>query len=144
LFEKGTPMRRIDETDLSRLLGQDALNVLMAEVGGTDWDVPAHSATKRGQALCELLGDGPATRLMAECGGCRVYVGYDYDRVLRTRQAEMLAMREGGKSIDEIAREYRYTGRYTSRNVREVLNHGREVRLNQPGLFDGFGDGMAT
>lgn len=108
-------------TELLRVLGAEALEALCERWGGADLTLPQRPEGTTFDALARALGQPAAAALVAWGGGCAIYVPQlDHARRERRRQ-EVQALRARGLTLAEIARTYRYEGRYTERQIRSLL-----------------------
>lgn len=99
---KGTSRKGLVVKELLDLLGEEGLNKLVQERGGTSFRVPL-GMTQRGraqtEALAAILGDEGVRRLVGRFGGAMLYVpGFRQARVDRRDQCI-------NRQRDELARE---------------------------------------
>lgn len=120
-------------------IGRDAFELLCAWVGGGDYSIPSSVDSPQAVELGQRIGPHSAAALIRWGAGGRIYVPYLHTVELRRRRADLIALRERGHTIAEIARAYRYTGRYTERSVIALLsiteiNEGEELQADQLSL----------
>lgn len=125
---------------IEEVIGREAFERLCAWVGGGDYSIPADPDSSQAKALGAQIGAVAAEALIAWGAGGRVYVPYLYAVELGRRRAEILSLRERGATIAEIARSYRYTGRYTERQIialliAPALDAGEALQDEHPRLF---------
>lgn len=102
---------------IEEVIGREAFELLCSWAGGSDLDIPRNIDLSSGQKLAQAIGAHAARALIAWGAGGRVYVPYLYVMELQRRQRDVRALRAQGLTFREIARTYRYTGRYTDRQL---------------------------
>jgi hypothetical protein len=107
--------------EIERVIGNEAYLRLCAAVGGCDYQIPTVAFSELGDALVEMIGRVAAKQLIEWGSGSRIYVPYSRAREIDQRRLTLIEMRARGMSAAEIAREYRYEGRYTERQVYAIL-----------------------
>lgn len=111
----------ISENLIEDVIGRDAYLDLCAWCGGTSYYVPSDSEDANGLRLEHAIGRPGARRLVEWAGGSVIYVPSRYAAEIARRRDEIAALRKRGKTVQEIAREYRYEGRYTERQIWAIL-----------------------
>jgi hypothetical protein len=130
---------------IEEAIGRDAYELLCAWAGGGDYCIPSQVESGQAAALAEHIGREAAHALIRWGAGGRVYVPNQHSHERQRRQADILARREAGATIPEIARSYRYSGRYTERQILALLGEAtsrarasacaESVQDSQPPLF---------
>lgn len=113
--------------EISEVIGPRAFAILTAAVGGCDYNIPSSLDTPEGVALCEMIGAEDAARFVAWGGGARVYLPYSRDAILMERAMTIVELAGRGVPIPEIARTFRYVGRYSERQIRMILAAARRA-----------------
>jgi len=113
-----------------RVIGSVAWDKLVSYRGGCEYDVPANLDGNPGARLSELIGKNAAKALIKYAGGDTIYIAVNWEKILATRYADIVARHEAGETPNEIALRYTYVGRYTERQIRMVL-HGRPDILKE-------------
>lgn len=86
--------------------------------GGGDYNIPSNVTLE----LENAIGKQYAIRLVKWGGGSRIYVPAMALIEREIRRKEVKALREQGLTLREIAKQYRYIGRYTERQIWAILN----------------------
>ncbi|CAK0754037.1 putative Mor transcription activator domain-containing protein [Gammaproteobacteria bacterium] len=107
--------------EIERIIGQEAFEKLCAHYGGLDMCIPHSIDTQNGHYLTDIIGKEATEALINWGGSSRVYVPALHEAKLQKRREDILSLRERGKTIAEIAREYRFVGRYSERQVATIL-----------------------
>lgn len=123
-MKPSTPENLIEDT-----IGSDAYFDLCAWCGGTNYYVPSDPENYQGLELERAIGAVAARRLIRWAGGSLVYVPSRFTAELLKRRDEIMELRNKGKTVQEIARCYTYTGRYTERQLWRMINTPREELL---------------
>lgn len=118
------------ENLIEDIIGHDAYLDLCAWCGGTNYYVPSDSEDHNGLKLERAIGRPGARRLVDWAGGSIIYVPSRYVVELYRRRDEINVLRRRGKTVQEIAREYRYEGRYTERQIWRLLSSANDTDLD--------------
>lgn len=106
---------------IEECIGYEAMSSLAGWTGGIELYIPSASAGDQYAALVARIGATAAGKLVAWAGGSRIYIPMLFQVELMRRRDEVIEMRGRGKTLHEISREYRYTGRYSQRNIQRLL-----------------------
>lgn len=117
------------ENLIEDIIGHDAYIDLCAWCGGVNYYVPSDAENKQGLELERAIGHAAARRLVDWAGGSVIYVPSRFAAELLKRRDEIMALRNRGKTVQEIARSYSYEGRYTERQLWRMINTPREDML---------------
>jgi hypothetical protein len=124
---------------IEQMIGAEAFAVLQREAGGTDYKVPGSLDSPRGQELTGWIGVDAARTLIGHAGGDALYVAGGRETTLRQRYTDIMRMHhEQGLHPAQIARQYRYVGGYSERQIWAVLAGDRrqaEAIIRQGDLF---------
>jgi hypothetical protein len=107
--------------EIERVIGKPAYHRLGMAVGGCDYHIPSCSDCEIGAALIDTVGHEAAMRLIKWGGGSRVYIPYSRTGEVDQRRLTLREMRARGMTISEIARTFRFEGRYTERQIYALL-----------------------
>jgi hypothetical protein len=110
------------ENLIERIIGREAYLALCDWSGGISLYVPSSLDTASGQHLCEEIGQEAADKLVQWAGGSTIAVPSRNDHAISRRRRELRTMRRRGMTVQEIARIYRYEGRYTERQIYRLLS----------------------
>ena len=110
------------ENLIERIIGREAYLTLCDWSGGISLYVPSSLDTASGQHLVEELGHDAAIRLIQWAGGSTIAVPSRNEQAIQRRRRELAVMRRRGMTVQEIARIYRYEGRYTERQIYRLLS----------------------
>lgn len=130
---KKEPENLIEDT-----IGTAAYLALCDWTGGVNYYVPSSPDCEQAQKLAQAIGDAPMRLLVQWAMGSVIYVPNRSAAELLKRQREILCMRSTGKTVQEIARTYKYNSRYTERQIwrmmtlprSEIMAHGDELTLD--------------
>lgn len=117
------------ENLIEEVIGRDAYMELCAWCGGTTFYVPSDPENAQGLELERAIGAVAARRLIRWAGSSLVYVPSRFTAELIKRRDEIMALRNTGKTVQEIARSYTYQGRYTERQLWRIINTPRDEFL---------------
>lgn len=109
------------ENLIERIIGREAYLALCAWSGGISLYVPSTVETASGKHIAEEIGIEAAEKLIQWAGGSTIAVPSRNARTIEKRQREIKTMRRRGMTVQEIARIYRYEGRYTERQIYRLL-----------------------
>lgn len=103
---------------LLELLGEKDFVKLCEAFGGGDYNIP----NKPCSTLTDAIGETAAHKLIQWGSGSRVYVPSLHCNAISQRRQEIQALRDQGLTLREIAKQYRYVGSYTERQIWTILN----------------------
>lgn len=106
---------------LPELIGPAAFARLCERYGGGDLQLPRSLDAPSARTLVDVLGEAGARALIDWGGGSRFYVPHGYRDRPEFRAAVVRELYAAGMTMPEIARSYRYSGRYTERQVTQIL-----------------------
>ncbi len=111
----------IPVNEIERVIGVTAYRRLGLAVGGCDYRIPSCSDCELGAALIDTVGHDSAMRLIKWGGGSRIYIPYSRTEEVDQRRLTLREMRARGMTVAEIAKTFRFEGRYTERQVYALL-----------------------
>ena len=106
---------------IEETIGRAPFETLCEWCGGVELYIPSSGDGDQAARIVERIGQDAAAKLIAWAGGTRIYIPMLYQVDLMRRREELRAMRARGRTINEIARDYTYKGRYCARNVQRLL-----------------------
>lgn len=123
-------MTKPDPCALRRILADvdasgSAFDALCRQHSGNEYRIPPSLTCRRGRELSEQIGTDAAAALIAWGAGSLVYVPLLKTESAATRAAEVRRLYAEGMTIEQIAREFRYTENYSARRVRSIIASAR-------------------
>ena len=109
------------ENLIERIIGREAYLALCEWTGGISLYVPACIESDGGQDIVREIGRDAAEKLTEWAGGTSIAVPSRNDAAIERRRREIRTMRRRGMTVQEIARIYRYEGKYTERQIYNLL-----------------------
>jgi hypothetical protein len=106
---------------LMEILSAEELAVLCEVYGGADLYVPADPEGAQGIALAERIGAVGAAKLIQWAQGSKLYIPKPREPLERRRE-DIKRMRASGLTLMEISRSYRFTDRYSERQITRLLS----------------------
>ncbi len=106
---------------IEEVIGREAFEILCGNYGGLDLHIPQSMDTQSAHYLSDTIGMEATQALIAWGASSRVYVPRLSAVERARRQADIRALRMSGWSVARIAREFRFTARYTERQVIKIL-----------------------
>jgi len=107
--------------EIERVIGAPAFRRLSEALGGCDYTVPSTIEGEAGAALLQAAGREAALLLIKWGGGARIYIPYSREMDVYQRKLTIREMRSRGLPVREIARQFRFEGRYTERQIYALL-----------------------
>jgi len=107
--------------EIERVIGELAYRRLSESLGGCDYSIPSTMECDAAAALSQAVGHDAAVLLVKWGGGARIYIPYSRADDVFQRSLTIREMRNRGMSVQEIARTFRFEGRYTERQVYALL-----------------------
>lgn len=123
--------RQASENMIDDILGRAAYLALCGWTGGVNYYVPSAPDSLQGRELAQAIGEAGARKLIDWAGGSVIYVPNRLAADLIVRQRDVFALRATGKTVQEIARAYRYEGRYTERQIWRFMALSRDDILRE-------------
>jgi hypothetical protein len=106
---------------LLEILTTDELDTLCSVFGGCDLYIPSDPGGAQEMVMADRIGAGVAAKLIQWARGSKLYIPMP-EEPLERRRDDIKRMRASGMTVAEISRSYRFSARYSERQIIRLIS----------------------